>query len=78
MDRQTHRHTDTDRHTHTHTHTHTSRTWTERSLRIPSKQKIRGICREKAEHREKQAGKAGSSKIELMSLDPWFDSSCSF
>ena len=73
-------------HTHTHTHTHTrsrawtkrslrlaSRMWTERFLRITSKQNIdTDISREKAEHREKQTGKAVSSRT-LVSLDPRFD-----
>ena len=53
-DRHTDTHTDTHTHTHRHTHTHTSMTWTERSLRIASKQNtVREISREKAAHIKK-------------------------
>ena len=43
----------------------------ERSISIMSKQNIdREISREKAEHREKQTGKAVSSRTQAISLDP--------
>jgi hypothetical protein len=46
----------------------------ERSLRIVSTQNLgREISREKAEHREKQTGKAVSSRTQVVSLDPQFD-----